>query len=74
MVAAKAPSPAVHARQAAFTRAVRLMQSPRARAFNLDAEPASMREAYGSHRFGQSLIPSEKTAPVSGGKTAPVDV
>src|SRR5438477_557323 len=33
------PLPAVGAQQAAFSRAVRLMQSPRARAFNLDAEP-----------------------------------
>jgi hypothetical protein len=50
------PSPAVSARQAAFSRAVRLMHSPRSRAFNLDAEPASMREAYGPHRFGQSCL------------------
>ena len=50
------PLPAVSAHQAAFGRAVRLMQSPRARAFNLDAEPAAMREAYGSHRFGQSCL------------------
>lgn len=50
------PLPAVNAQQAAFQRAVRLMQSPRARAFNLDHEPASMREAYGSHRFGQSCL------------------
>ncbi|MBI2807970.1 MAG: DUF1501 domain-containing protein [Planctomycetes bacterium] len=50
------PSPAVSARQAAFNRAVRLMQSRRSRAFNLDDESASMREAYGSHRFGQSCL------------------
>lgn len=50
------PLPAVNAQQSAFNRAVRLMQSPRARAFNLDAEPASMREAYGPHRFGQSCL------------------
>jgi len=50
------PLPAVSAQQSAFNRAVRLMQSPRARAFNLDAEPAGMREAYGSHRFGQSCL------------------
>ena len=32
------------------------MQSRRSRAFNLDAEPASMREEYGPHRFGQSCL------------------
>jgi hypothetical protein len=50
------PLPAVSAQQAAFSRAVRLMQSPRSRAFNLDHEPASLREAYGPHRFGQSCL------------------
>jgi len=50
------PLPAVNAQQSAFNRAVRLMQSPRARAFNLDAEPTSIREEYGSHRFGQSCL------------------
>ncbi len=48
--------PAVSARQSAFDRAVRLMQSNRARAFNLDAEPARMRDEYGRHRFGQSCL------------------
>jgi uncharacterized protein (DUF1501 family) len=50
------PLPAVGAQQSAFQRAVRLMQSRRSRAFNLDEEPASMMEAYGSHRFGQSCL------------------
>ena len=50
------PLPAVAAQQAAFRRALRLMQARRARAFNLDDEPATMREAYGSHRFGQSCL------------------
>ena len=48
--------PAVGARQSAFNRAIRLMQSRRSSAFNLDEEPASMREAYGPHRFGQSCL------------------
>ncbi|MBM3994166.1 MAG: DUF1501 domain-containing protein [Planctomycetes bacterium] len=48
--------PNVSARQAAFDRAVRLMRSPRARAFDVEAEPARMREAYGNHRFGQSCL------------------
>ncbi len=48
--------PAVSARQSAFERAVRLMRSSRARAFNLDTEPARMRDEYGRHRFGQSCL------------------
>lgn len=50
------PLPAVESKQAAFNRAVRLMQSPRARAFNLDEEPTKLREQYGPHRFGQSCL------------------
>jgi len=37
--------PAVGIKQAAFDRAVRLMRSKRAKAFNLDEEPAKLREA-----------------------------
>jgi uncharacterized protein (DUF1501 family) len=48
--------PAVSARQAAFDRAVRLMRSKRASAFNLDEEPAKLREAYGDHKFGQACL------------------
>ena len=50
------PLPTVGTRQAAFERAVRLMRSKRARAFKLEEEPAQLREAYGSHRFGQSCL------------------
>jgi uncharacterized protein (DUF1501 family) len=50
------PLPAVAAHQAALNRAVQLMHSPKARAFNLNEEPASMRAAYGPHRFGQSCL------------------
>ena len=50
------PLPGVSARQAAFNRAVRLMRSKRAKAFNLDDEPAKLREAYGKHKFGQSCL------------------
>jgi hypothetical protein len=50
------PVPAVMTKQAAFDRAVRLMRSPRANAFNLDEEPSSIREQYGAHRFGQSCL------------------
>lgn len=48
--------PAVSAKQAAFNRAVRLMQSRRSEAFDLDQEPASLREEYGPHKFGRSCL------------------
>ena len=50
------PAAAVGAKQAAFGRAVRLMRSKRASAFNLDEEPAKLRDAYGRHKFGQSCL------------------
>ena len=50
------PLPAVNAKQASFDRAVRLMRSPRARAFNIEEEPTFIRDQYGSHRFGQSCL------------------
>lgn len=50
------PLPAVTNKQAAFARAVRLMRSKRAKAFNLDEEPAKLRQAYGEHKFGQACL------------------
>lgn len=50
------PTPAVANKQAAFGRAVRLMRSRRAKAFDLEQEPARQRDAYGRHRFGQSCL------------------
>lgn len=50
------PLPAVGAKQAAFTRAVQLLRSKRARAFNLDDEPVKLREAYGQNKFGQACL------------------
>src|SRR5262249_23949890 len=50
------PLPQVKARQTAFDRAVSLMRSRRARAFDLDAEPERIREEYGKHRFGRSCL------------------
>jgi len=50
------PAPGVGAKQAAFARAVRLMRSQRAKAFDLEGEPAKMREAYGESKFGQSCL------------------
>lgn len=49
-------SPAVIAKQAALNRAVRLMRSKRAKAFNLDEEPEKLRESYGKHKFGQACL------------------
>lgn len=50
------PSPALAAKQAAFGRAVRLMRSPRAKAFKLDDEPVKLRESYGQNKFGQACL------------------
>lgn len=50
------PSAAVAAKQAALSRAVRLMRSKRAKAFDLEEEPAKLREAYGKHKFGQACL------------------
>jgi len=49
-------TPAVTAKQAAFERAVRLMQSRRSKAFDVSVEPASLRRAYGAHKFGRSCL------------------
>lgn len=48
--------PAVQAKQAALQRAVRLMQSRRSLAFDIDKEPAYLRQEYGEHRFGKSCL------------------
>lgn len=48
------PQSAVSIKQAAFDRAVRLMQSSRSQAFRLEEESEQLREAYGHHQFGQS--------------------
>ena len=48
--------PAAAAKRAAFNRAVRLMWSSRAQAFDLEKEPAHVRAEYGEHRFGQSCL------------------
>ncbi len=42
--------------QTAYDRAVRLMRSPAARAFNLDEEPPALRDAYGRNQFGQGCL------------------
>ncbi|QEH34111.1 hypothetical protein OJF2_26450 [Aquisphaera giovannonii] len=40
----------------AYTRAVRMMRSPAAKAFELDEEPAALRDAYGRNPFGQGCL------------------
>jgi hypothetical protein len=40
----------------AYERAVKLMRSEAAKAFDLDEEPAEVREAYGRNRFGQGCL------------------
>jgi hypothetical protein len=42
--------------QDAYVRAVRLMRSAAARAFELDEEPAKLRDAYGRTAFGQGCL------------------
>ncbi|WP_439630401.1 DUF1501 domain-containing protein [Gemmata sp.] len=50
------PVPAAAAQATAYRRAVQLMRSPKARAFDLGAEPPKVREAYGDHAFGQGCL------------------
>ncbi len=47
-------SPLAH--ELVYRRAVRLMRSPAAAAFDLDQEPTAVREAYGRGRFGQGCL------------------
>ena len=58
--AAEYPVPAISSKQASFNRAVRLMRSPRARAFDLESEPVQMRERYGQNRFGQACLQARR--------------
>ncbi len=44
------------AHQTTYQKAVRLMQSKEAKAFDLSQEPASVREAYGKSRFGDGCL------------------
>lgn len=46
----------INARHDALQRALTLMKSPKSRAFNLDDEPAKLREAYGEHAFGKACL------------------
>jgi hypothetical protein len=53
---AQHPGAAPLSHQTAYTRAVRLMRSSASRAFNLDEEPAVLRDAYGRNQFGQGCL------------------
>ncbi|HEV3023361.1 MAG TPA: DUF1501 domain-containing protein, partial [Pirellulales bacterium] len=50
----RSASPVAHA--TVYQRAVRMMQSEAARAFDLSGEPDQVREAYGRGRFGQGCL------------------
>ncbi|HEV3025907.1 MAG TPA: DUF1501 domain-containing protein [Pirellulales bacterium] len=46
----------------AYDRAVRLMRSKAAKAFDLDEEPKEVRDAYGRNRFGQGCLLARRLA------------
>ena len=54
--AQKYRAPAVEARQATYQNAVAVMHSEKPRAFDLDREPASVRDAYGRTFFGNACL------------------
>jgi len=50
------PGISAQSHQAAYERAVRLMRTAAAAAFNLGEEPAALRDAYGRNQFGQGCL------------------
>jgi hypothetical protein len=54
--AAGHPGVPLRSHRAAYERAVRLMRSAAARAFNVDEEPPALRDAYGRNLFGQGCL------------------
>lgn len=50
------PGISAESHQSAYSQAVRMMRSQAVGAFNLDEEPAALREAYGKNRFGQGCL------------------
>jgi Protein of unknown function (DUF1501) len=54
--AGKHPSVAPNSHLTAYDRAVRLMRTAGAKAFNLDEEPDSIRDRYGRNLFGQGCL------------------
>jgi hypothetical protein len=53
---AEHPGAAAKGHQTAYERAVRLMHPAAGKAFDLDGEPARLRDAYGRNRFGQGCL------------------
>jgi hypothetical protein len=53
---AEYPSAAASSHQTAYRRAERLMRTAAGRAFDLDSEPAKVRDAYGRNPFGQGCL------------------
>jgi uncharacterized protein (DUF1501 family) len=53
---AERPSVAAGSHQTAYQRAARLMRGSAASAFDLDKEPAKLRDAYGRNSFGQGCL------------------
>ncbi len=49
-------SQTAHAHEVMFAAAARLMHSPKTKAFDVSAESASVRDAYGKGQFGQSVL------------------
>src|SRR5690606_32035628 len=47
---------AVDSHREAYRQAVRMMRSPAIKAFDLEEEPAALRERYGRNRFGQACL------------------
>ncbi|HKB38925.1 MAG TPA: DUF1501 domain-containing protein [Gemmataceae bacterium] len=54
--AARHPGVASASNQTAYARALRLMRSEAVKAFDLDREPAALRDAYGRNQFGQGCL------------------
>jgi hypothetical protein len=53
---AERPGPAPRSHETAYERAARLMRTAAAKAFDLDQEPAALRDAYGRNLFGQGCL------------------
>jgi hypothetical protein len=53
---AERPSAAARSHQTAYEQATRLMRTTAGRAFDLDGEPARVRDAYGRNPFGQGCL------------------
>ncbi len=53
---ARYPGESSRSHQAAYERAVKLMRTAAARAFDLDEEPSTLRDAYGRNLFGQGCL------------------